>query len=48
MAILGIEPGPLVGKAYQHLLGLRMEHGPLGHDEAVVALKDWHARQSSG
>ena len=48
MAILGIGPGPLVGKAYRHLLGLRMEHGPLGHDEAVVALKDWHARQSSG
>jgi poly(A) polymerase len=46
MAILDIAPGPLVGKAYQHLLGLRMEHGPLSHDEAVVALKSWYAEQS--
>src|SRR5699024_3597757 len=30
MAILDIEPSPLVGKAYKHLLELRMEHGPLG------------------
>src|SRR5699024_12605725 len=30
MAILGIGPGRHVGQAYQHLLGLRMEHGPLG------------------
>ena len=29
MAILGIKPGPLVGKAYKHLLELRMENGPL-------------------
>ena len=43
MAILGIAPGPLVGKAYQHLLELRMEHGPLAHDEAVAALQAWYA-----
>ena len=41
MAILGIPPGPAVGRAYQHLLGLRMEHGPLGHDRAVEELKKW-------
>jgi poly(A) polymerase len=41
MAILGIPPGPLVGKAYQYLLELRMEHGPLGHDRAVEELKAW-------
>ena len=39
----GIPPGPLVGKAYQHLLALRMEHGPLGHDRAVSELKAWYA-----
>src|SRR5699024_4444463 len=27
MEILGIEPGPVVGQAYQHLLALRMERG---------------------
>jgi poly(A) polymerase len=43
MAILAIPPGPMVGKAYKHLLELRMEHGPLGHDQAVAALKDWYA-----
>ena len=43
MEILGISPGPLVGKAYKHLLALRMERGPLGHDEAVAELKRWAA-----
>jgi poly(A) polymerase len=43
MSVLAISPGPLVGKAYQHLLGLRMEHGPMGYDEAVAALHDWAA-----
>jgi poly(A) polymerase len=43
MAILGIPPGPIVGKAYKHLLALRMEHGPLGHDRAVEELTNWYA-----
>ncbi|MDQ2839240.1 MAG: CCA tRNA nucleotidyltransferase [Actinomycetota bacterium] len=43
MAILGLAPGPLVGKAYQHLLGLRMDNGPMSHDEAVAALRRWYA-----
>lgn len=42
MAILGIPPGPLVGKAYKHLLGLRMEHGPLSRDAAEAALQAWY------
>jgi poly(A) polymerase len=46
MAVLGIAPGPLVGRAYKYLLELRMEHGPLGHDRAVEELKRWHAEQS--
>jgi poly(A) polymerase len=45
MAVLGIAPGPLVGRAYQHLLALRMEHGPLGHDRAVDELTRWYAQQ---
>ena len=45
MAILGIPPGPQVGEAYRHLLALRMEHGPLGHDRAVEELKAWWAEQ---
>jgi poly(A) polymerase len=46
MAILGIPPGPLVGKAYKHLLELRMEHGPLGHERAVSELTSWYAANS--
>jgi len=45
MAVLGIPPGPTVGRAYQHLLALRMEHGPLGHDRAVEELKKWAAAE---
>jgi poly(A) polymerase len=41
MAVLGLPPGREVGAAYKHLLALRMEHGPLGHDAAVAALKAW-------
>jgi poly(A) polymerase len=41
MAILGIPPGPLVGKAYKHLLDLRMERGPIPHHEAVALLREW-------
>ncbi|MEO7289001.1 MAG: HDIG domain-containing metalloprotein, partial [Jatrophihabitantaceae bacterium] len=47
MKILDIGPGPLVGQAYQHLLALRMEQGPLEHDQAVAALLAWHAEQTA-
>ncbi|MGX4690984.1 CCA tRNA nucleotidyltransferase [Streptomyces sp. JNUCC 63] len=45
MEILGIKPGPAVGKAYKHMLELRLENGPMGHDVAVAALKEWWAEQ---
>jgi poly(A) polymerase len=45
MAELGLPPGPAVGKAYQHLLALRMERGPLDRDEAVAELHNWAAAQ---
>ena len=48
MAILGIPPGPLVGRAYRHLLGLRMERGPLEHDAAVAELTAWYAGAAGG
>ncbi|MFE6282833.1 CCA tRNA nucleotidyltransferase [Streptomyces sp. NPDC057877] len=46
MQILGIKPGPAVGRAYKHLLELRLENGPMEHDSAVAALKEWWAEQS--
>jgi len=41
MRILRIGPGPLVGKARDHLLELRMERGPLGTDQATQELLAW-------
>jgi poly(A) polymerase len=43
MAILGIPPGPTVGKAYAFLLERRMEDGPLGEDRARDELLAWWA-----
>jgi poly(A) polymerase len=48
MRLLGIEQGPLVGDAYDHLRELRMEHGPLGHDRAVQELLRWAAESGIG
>jgi poly(A) polymerase len=46
MTTLGIGPGPLVGRAYKHLLELRIEHGPLGEARAVEELRRWYAANS--
>ncbi|MEU7281348.1 CCA tRNA nucleotidyltransferase [Streptomyces sp. NPDC045431] len=43
--VLGIGPGPAVGQAYKFLLELRLENGPMEHDAAVAALKEWWADQ---
>ncbi|MDA5280427.1 CCA tRNA nucleotidyltransferase [Streptomyces sp. NPDC054904] len=45
--VLGIRPGPAVGKAYAFLMELRLENGPMGHDAAVEALKEWWAAQDA-
>ncbi len=41
MEILGIPPGPLVGRAWKYLREVRIEAGPLGHDAAVQELLRW-------
>ncbi|MFX4273250.1 CCA tRNA nucleotidyltransferase [Propionibacteriaceae bacterium Y1685] len=46
MQILRIDPGPVVGKAYKHLLELRIDNGPLGEERARAELLDWWAQQS--
>ncbi|MDN5933945.1 MAG: CCA tRNA nucleotidyltransferase, partial [Pseudonocardia sp.] len=45
MAILGIPAGPQVGRAYKHLLAVRMEHGPLTPAEAEAELRRWAESQ---
>jgi poly(A) polymerase len=41
MRILDIPAGPLVGQAWKFLKELRMERGPLDHDDAVEELHQW-------
>ncbi|AGP56533.1 CCA tRNA nucleotidyltransferase [Streptomyces rapamycinicus] len=48
MKILGIPPGPQVGKAYKHLLELRLEHGPMERDAVISALQEWWEAQPEG
>ena len=48
MEILEISPGPVVGRAYKHMLEIRMEHGPLSYDEARLQLLKWWETAESG
>jgi poly(A) polymerase len=43
MEILQIPPGPVVGEAYQFLLDLRLDRGPMSEDLATQALRAWWA-----
>ena len=45
MALLGLKPGPVVGKAYKFLLDQRMEYGPLEPAVAEAKLREWWADQ---
>jgi poly(A) polymerase len=47
MEILGVPPGPMVGKAYNYLLNLRLDEGLLSHEEAVDRLKAWWAKEQN-
>ena len=46
MQILGIKPSPIVGKAYEFLLELRLEHGPQGEEKAKEELLKWWKEQN--
>ncbi|MER7333342.1 MULTISPECIES: CCA tRNA nucleotidyltransferase [unclassified Micromonospora] len=41
MELLGVPPGPVVGRAWKHLKELRLERGPLDRDEAEAELLRW-------
>lgn len=43
MELLGVPAGPIVGQAWRFLKELRVERGPLDHDEAIEALREWWA-----
>jgi poly(A) polymerase len=46
MEILQIPPGPVVGEAYNFLLGLRLDRGPMDEATATEALQAWWAARS--
>jgi poly(A) polymerase len=45
MAVLGVPPGPVVGRAYRYLLELRLDRGPLPLEVAREELRRWWADQ---
>jgi poly(A) polymerase len=47
MEILDIPPGPVVGEAYNFLLGLRLDRGPMDEATAIEALRAWWAARES-
>ena len=44
-AVLGIKPGPLVGKAYKFLLDIRLDRGLIGKEAATKELLRWAREQ---
>ena len=46
MALLGVGPGPVVGKAWKHLLEYRLDQGPLDKDTVQAELLRWWKEQS--
>ena len=45
MALLGLKPGPTVGKAWNYLLELRLDQGSLGKEQAAQELLRWAAAE---
>jgi poly(A) polymerase len=45
MELLGVPPGPIVGKAWRFLKELRLERGPLEREEAEAELLRWAAEE---
>ncbi|HYN72098.1 MAG TPA: CCA tRNA nucleotidyltransferase, partial [Nakamurella sp.] len=45
MELLGVPPGPVVGRAWWYLKELRLEQGPLDRDAAESALLEWAGRE---
>lgn len=46
MAELDLKPGPLVGKAYNHMMNVRLDKGPLSKADALAELRNWWQSQN--
>ena len=44
---LGLAPGPMVGKAIDFLLEIRLEEGVVGREEILRRLDDWWAARQA-
>ncbi len=45
MRILGLAPGPLVGRAWNYLLEVRLSEGVIGRERVIAELLAWAARE---
>jgi poly(A) polymerase len=45
MRVLGLAPGPLVGKAWNYLLEVRLSEGVIGKERVTAELLGWAARE---
>ncbi|NUR15905.1 MAG: CCA tRNA nucleotidyltransferase, partial [Dermatophilaceae bacterium] len=43
--VLGIRPGPVLGQAYDYLLSVRLDDGPIGKEAAREKLLTWWAER---
>ena len=43
--VLGIRPGPVLGRAYKHLLEVRLDRGVIGREAVEAELRSWWAQQ---
>jgi poly(A) polymerase len=48
MEVLGVPPGPVVGRAWKHLKEVRLEQGPLSREDAEAELRRWWSAQQDG
>ncbi len=48
MAILGLAPGPVVGRALEFLMEIRLEEGEISAEEATSRLREWWDETGSG
>lgn len=46
MQILDVPSGPMIGKAYNYLLNVRLDEGPLSREEAIERLTAWWKSQN--
>ena len=48
MRHLGLEPGPLVGEAWNYLMEVRLDRGPIEREEAERLLDEWAREKGIG